>query len=233
MGRDSYLTKEEEGILVFWILTMAKKNPELSRRTVQNLTITRASVTGEQLKNWFQEIHTYLQENNYVDILQNPQRIFNADETAFFLNPKGEKVLAARGEKNVYKIVNSDEKECLTVLITAPTNTAANGQTERVASGRVRFLERCLGRSRVFQAVVDLSAQARYNVLRLAVVVTVAVAATAAASVCGTLKGLAVEVPEVACAYGFFNLAAAFFMSWWDFSFSVKADSNNRWSMGL
>ncbi|KAJ8973104.1 hypothetical protein NQ317_006330 [Molorchus minor] len=69
----------------------------------------------------------------------------------------------------------------------APTNIAANGQTERVASGRVRFLERCLGRSRVFQAVVGLSAQARLNVLRLAVVVTVAVAATAAASVCRTL----------------------------------------------
>ncbi|KAJ8980254.1 hypothetical protein NQ317_019469 [Molorchus minor] len=66
-----------------------------------------------------------------------------------------------------------------------PTNIAANGQTERVASGRVRFLERCLGRSRVFQTVVGLSSQARLNVLRLAVVMTVAVAATAAASVRG------------------------------------------------
>lgn len=160
MGRDSYLTKEEEGVLVTWILSMAKvgfpvgkeqllnsvqhlmlelkrdnpfannrpgkkwyasflkRNPMISERTSQNLTITRASVTTGQLTDWFNEIFNYLQENKYDDILNDPKRIFNADETAFFLNPKGDKVMAERGAKNVYKIVNSDEKECLTALIT-------------------------------------------------------------------------------------------------------------------
>lgn len=47
-----------------------------------------------------------------------PKRIFNMDETAFFfLNPKGNKVLAAKDEKSVYQQVNSDEKECFTVLL--------------------------------------------------------------------------------------------------------------------
>ena len=37
----------------------------------------------------------------------------------YLLNPKGGSVLAKRGFKNVYKIVNNNEKENLTVLVTA------------------------------------------------------------------------------------------------------------------
>jgi hypothetical protein len=48
---------------------------------------------------------------------KDPKRVFNADEAAFFLNPKGNKVLFSRGEKCVYSIVNNDEKECLTVMV--------------------------------------------------------------------------------------------------------------------
>lgn len=83
-----------------WYASFLRRNPELRQRTVQNLTITRASITSGQLENWFIEIHTYLVENKYNDILGDPQRIFNADETAFFLNLKGDKVLAVRGQKN-------------------------------------------------------------------------------------------------------------------------------------
>lgn len=36
----------------------------------------------------------------------------------FFLNPKGGKVLAKKGDKTIYQQVNADEKEYLTVLIT-------------------------------------------------------------------------------------------------------------------
>lgn len=104
-----------------WYASFLKRNVITSERTPQNLTITRASVTTNQLKDWFDEVLNYLKENEYADTLKDPKRIFNADETVFFLNPKGDKVLVAHGEKNVYKIVNSDEKECLTVLITGNT----------------------------------------------------------------------------------------------------------------
>lgn len=39
------------------------------------------------------------------------------DENPFFLNPKVNKILAAKGEKLVYQQVNSDEKECFIVLL--------------------------------------------------------------------------------------------------------------------
>lgn len=51
--------------------------------------------------------------------MSDPSRVYNADEAAFFLNPKGQKVLVPRGEKSVYSLVNTDEKENLTVLLTA------------------------------------------------------------------------------------------------------------------
>lgn len=100
-----------------WYNSFLKRHPDLITRQPQNLTASRASVTASQLKNWFQEVSTYLSSNNHTDILNEPKRVFNMDETAFFLNPKGNKVLAPKGERTVYQNINTDEKECFTVLI--------------------------------------------------------------------------------------------------------------------
>ncbi|KAJ8887516.1 hypothetical protein PR048_013732 [Dryococelus australis] len=70
----------------------------------------------------FEEINNYLKESNYENILEKPERVFNLVASAFFLNPKGNKVLRAKGEKNVYQQVNADEKECLTLLVTGNGN---------------------------------------------------------------------------------------------------------------
>ncbi|KAF9422337.1 hypothetical protein HW555_001927 [Spodoptera exigua] len=79
---------------------------------------SRAAVTNEALSNWFSEISEFSKEKSLESVTRNPKRVFNCDETAFFLNPKGNKVLAVRGNKTVYQKVNADEKECLTVLLT-------------------------------------------------------------------------------------------------------------------
>ncbi|KAI8438153.1 hypothetical protein MSG28_010777 [Choristoneura fumiferana] len=68
-------------------------------------------------KTWFTEIESYLDENNFKTILNDPRRIFNADETAFFLSPKPGRVLAKKGDKHPYNSCG-DEKDNLTVLIT-------------------------------------------------------------------------------------------------------------------
>lgn len=51
--------------------------------------------------------------------MDNPARVFNCGETAFFLNPKVNKVLVKKGEKAVYNFVNNDEKDCFTTFITS------------------------------------------------------------------------------------------------------------------
>lgn len=54
-----------------------------------------------------------------MDVLKDPRRVFNTDETAFYLNPNPGKVLAAKGRKNLYTAAGNDEKFNLTVLMTA------------------------------------------------------------------------------------------------------------------
>lgn len=45
--------------------------------------------------------------------------IFNADETLFFLCPKGNQILTRKGKKYLHNVIGNDEKECLLVLINA------------------------------------------------------------------------------------------------------------------
>ncbi|KAJ8894517.1 hypothetical protein PR048_007174 [Dryococelus australis] len=88
----------------------------------QNLTSSRASVREESLSRWFEEINNYLKENKYENIREQPERVFNLDENAFFLNPKGNKALCVKGGKNIYRQVNADEKKWLKVLVTGNAN---------------------------------------------------------------------------------------------------------------
>lgn len=57
----------------------------------------------------------YLKEENVLEILKCPERIYNADESGFQLCPKTGKVLGPR-HKDVYYMVPNNEKEQITVL---------------------------------------------------------------------------------------------------------------------
>lgn len=101
-----------------WVIGFLRRNPSISKRVSQNLTASRAAVTKANILNWFSEVKSYIGKEYGDEILEDPSRIFNCDESAFFLNPKGPKVLARKGDKTVYQKVNVDEKECVTVLVT-------------------------------------------------------------------------------------------------------------------
>lgn len=62
------------------------------------------------------QIEHYLSDNNLTAVLDDPRRIFNLDETAVFLNPKRDTVLAKSGSKNVQSIAACSDRECITVL---------------------------------------------------------------------------------------------------------------------
>lgn len=85
-------------------------------RTPQNSNKRRAEVSEEHLRPWFKEVENYLREKNLLDI--DNSRIFNCDESAFFLNLKGNKVIMCKKSNAVYNLVGSDDKECLTALVT-------------------------------------------------------------------------------------------------------------------
>lgn len=82
------------------------------------MTKARDDVTEDDLKEWFETNKKYIEERGLLDILNDPTRIFNTDESAFYLQPKAGKVLVRKGERNVYNTAG-DDKENLTVLLTA------------------------------------------------------------------------------------------------------------------
>lgn len=101
-----------------WYEGFLNRHADVSTRVSQNLTNARSNVSEDKIRRWFLEITNYLIEHNYYEITNDPTRLFNCDETAFFLSPKNDKVLVKKGEKAVYTFINNDEKECLTTLVT-------------------------------------------------------------------------------------------------------------------
>lgn len=100
-----------------WYQLFLKRNPTLTHRTPEGISKGRAVVTEEFIKNWFANLKTYLNQIGAEDILDDPTRIFNGDETSFILCPNTGKVIAPRGYKNVYQIQKGKEKEAITVLL--------------------------------------------------------------------------------------------------------------------
>lgn len=67
-----------------WYERFLQRHPEISLRTPQNLTMSRSSVGKAQIRSWFSEISEYLKQAGMTYILNDPRRIFDADEYAFF-----------------------------------------------------------------------------------------------------------------------------------------------------
>lgn len=105
-----------------WYRAFMRRHPNLSNRIAQNLTCTRAAVNEEDLRNWFDKVKKYCESKNLLNI--EPHRIFNADESAFMLVPKDNKVITEKGARAPYQIVSSNEKATLTVLFTIAASGA-------------------------------------------------------------------------------------------------------------
>ncbi|XP_011863938.1 PREDICTED: uncharacterized protein LOC105559902 [Vollenhovia emeryi] len=99
-----------------WYDGFCRRHPQITTRVSQNLVTSRADVSVEALEKWFADVKEYLLSIDMFN--QHPSRYFNLDESAFFLVPRGDLVLARRGAQTVYKVVNGDEKENLTTLFT-------------------------------------------------------------------------------------------------------------------
>ena len=80
-GRNTLLTNGRHG--KNWYQAFLKRYPELSERMSQNLIKARASVAEGILRRWFQYTEEYLASKNMTKI--EPERVFNMDESGFFI----------------------------------------------------------------------------------------------------------------------------------------------------
>ncbi|KAI4466272.1 homeobox-like domain superfamily [Holotrichia oblita] len=101
-----------------WYRAFLRRNPEVTERTSEAVTAASANVSESNIKKWFAEIEDYLTSKGFREILDDPTRVMNADETCFHLCPKNNKVLAPRGARNVYEVEHAFSKATLTVMFT-------------------------------------------------------------------------------------------------------------------
>lgn len=102
-----------------WYTNFMKRHPELSYKQSEYLNKARASVSEDKIRQWFRHTYTLLGED--AEVLNDPSRVWNMDESAFYLNPTGGCVLAEKG-KPVYGTSANSEKENITTLITVNAN---------------------------------------------------------------------------------------------------------------
>jgi hypothetical protein len=74
-------------------------------------------VTEGELKDWFTGLESFLEDENCPEILQQPSRLFNADEIGIQLepNPKSVKLLVPKGIDDVFIVKRRNSKRSVTV----------------------------------------------------------------------------------------------------------------------
>ena len=78
-----------------WYMGIMKGHPSLSLREAEGISKERAVITEEYIKKLFKE-GFYPDRAKVFDILNDPSRIFEGDETSFSLCPKTEKLWAPK-----------------------------------------------------------------------------------------------------------------------------------------
>lgn len=101
-----------------WLKLFLRRYPEVSKRNTEIISKSRASVTESAIRQWFLELTEYLETENMLEMMADPSRIYNADETGMRTCMKSGLVLgpAKKNFQNLYEIAGGNEKESITVL---------------------------------------------------------------------------------------------------------------------
>lgn len=99
-----------------WLQLFLKRHPKISLRTLEFITKASATLSVSNLYAWFDNVESFLSDEGIMEILQDPHRIINGDETSFQLNPKSKNVFALRGSRNVYDVEKTFSKLNITVM---------------------------------------------------------------------------------------------------------------------
>ena len=102
----------------YWFYGFLHCNPQLTERFPERLTGGKATVTEAHIHKWFVDIEMYIvEEERAGDVLLNPNRVFNFDESHFLIAKKRGTVLGLVNYKNFVEVSKESDKEGLTVLI--------------------------------------------------------------------------------------------------------------------
>ena len=100
-----------------WYKLFVKRHPELRYKMSQALARECCGISYTDLAVWFDELKDFILEMDQPQILDDPLRIYNCDETGFLLSPKPGKVVAAKYDKHTYQAGMSSKKMQISTLI--------------------------------------------------------------------------------------------------------------------
>lgn len=97
-----------------WLRSFLERNPELSVRQAEGLSLARAQgLNRAEVKKIFDLLLEVMMEH---DLLDKPDRIFNMDETGVQINNSPGKVIATKGAKVVQSITSGEKGETMSVI---------------------------------------------------------------------------------------------------------------------
>ena len=102
-----------------WYNLFMNRHPELRKRMTMALDRGRANVMKECLLEWFGDLRQYLITARHLYLLDDPTRIYNADESAFPLSMKSSRVVVdvTKTKKHVYQGGSASSKTTITVML--------------------------------------------------------------------------------------------------------------------
>lgn len=96
-----------------WFSLFMKRHPNLTVRTAEGVTRVSACVSETDIRMWFSEIKKYFDEEDLNEVVKDPTRIYNADETCFHICPKTGKVISEKGSKMFTSLKGHHQKRTL------------------------------------------------------------------------------------------------------------------------
>lgn len=97
-----------------WLNSFFKRNPELTIRQAEGLSVARANgMNREEVTRFFDLLNNVFEDNQ---LFSSPGNIFNMDETGCQLNNSCGKVVASKGSKDVHTLTSGEKGENVSVI---------------------------------------------------------------------------------------------------------------------
>ena len=102
-----------------WYRGYMEHHPNLHYRMVSALCKERASVSFDNIYEWFLDLHNFVVGIGLPNLFEDPTRVYNCDETSFPLALKPKKVIVKHGGNHHYQSGIANMKAQITVLLWA------------------------------------------------------------------------------------------------------------------
>ena len=99
-----------------WWRAFMDKHKELAVRIPERVSKARAGVSEASIRLWFEDLKNNIETQNLSEMMADPNRIYNCDETNIQLAPNTGKVIGIKGQRNTYEVSPAPEKSNLTFV---------------------------------------------------------------------------------------------------------------------